>query len=180
MMGRWRSGAPLALCPMHDDPAVGADPARRNDFLYADDPVGYRTPPGSHVRRSNPRDAPIAGETRLHRMIRRGAAYGPLLPEGVMEDDGADRGLMFTFIGAYPKRQFEFVQSEWVNHGVFAGLAEARDPVAGAVGDGVFSFPNRPIPRRLKGLQQFVVTRGGEYAFMPGLRALRWLAELQD
>ena len=22
MMGRWRSGAPLALCPMHDDPAA--------------------------------------------------------------------------------------------------------------------------------------------------------------
>jgi len=24
MMGRWRSGAPLALCPMHDDPALAA------------------------------------------------------------------------------------------------------------------------------------------------------------
>jgi hypothetical protein len=24
------------------------------------------------------------------------------------------------------------------------------------------------------------VTRGGEYGFMPGLRALRWLAELPD
>ena len=26
LMGRWRSGAPLALCPMHDDPELGADP----------------------------------------------------------------------------------------------------------------------------------------------------------
>ena len=26
MMGRWRSGAPLALCPLHDDPELGADP----------------------------------------------------------------------------------------------------------------------------------------------------------
>ena len=25
MMGRWRSGAPLALCPFHDDPELGAD-----------------------------------------------------------------------------------------------------------------------------------------------------------
>jgi deferrochelatase/peroxidase EfeB len=25
MMGRWRSGAPLALCPLHDDPELGAD-----------------------------------------------------------------------------------------------------------------------------------------------------------
>lgn len=180
MMGRWRSGAPLALCPLHDDPAIGAAAERRNDFHYADDPTGYLTPLGSHVRRANPRDAAIAGEVRLHRMIRRGAAYGPLLPKGVTEDDGADRGLMFTFVGAHPKRQFEFVQSEWINDGVFAGLAGARDPVAATVaGDEVYSIPKRPIPRRLKGLPQFVVTRGGEYCFMPSLSALRWLADLQ-
>jgi Dyp-type peroxidase family len=178
MMGRWRSGAPLALCPLHDDPALGADPKRNNDFRYADDAIGYDTPLGAHVRRANPRDAKIGGEVRLHRMIRRGAAYGPLLPAGVMQDDGADRGLMFTFVGAYLKRQFEFVQSEWMNDGVFAGLADARDPVAGD-GGGVFSIPRRPIPKRLKGLPQFVVTRGGEYGFMPSLRALRWLGELK-
>src|SRR5262245_54201584 len=34
MMGRWRSGAPLALCPFHDDPELGADPKRNNDFLF--------------------------------------------------------------------------------------------------------------------------------------------------
>jgi Dyp-type peroxidase family len=180
MMGRWRSGAPLALCPFHDDPAIGADSRRNNDFHYADDPTGYLTPIGSHVRRANPRDADIAGEVRLHRMIRRGAAYGPLLPKGVTEDDGADRGLMFTFIGAHPRRQFEFVQSEWINDGVFAGLGGARDPVAATTdGEGTYSIPGRPIPKRLKGLPQFVVTRGGEYCFMPSLSALRWLADLQ-
>jgi hypothetical protein len=31
----------------------------------------------------------------------------------------------------------------------------------------------------LRGLPQFVLTRGGEYCFMPSLRALRWLAELE-
>ncbi len=46
MMGRWRSGAPLALCPLHDDPELGADPQRNNDFVFADDPTGYKTPPG--------------------------------------------------------------------------------------------------------------------------------------
>jgi deferrochelatase/peroxidase EfeB len=41
MMGRWRSGAPLALCPMHDDPSIGVDPKRNNDFLFkADDAIG--------------------------------------------------------------------------------------------------------------------------------------------
>ena len=93
MMGRWRSGAPLALCPLHDDPELGADPRRNNDFRYGDDPIGYETPPGSHIRRANPRDASVAGVVRLHRMIRRGTAYGPELPEGVLEDDGVDRGL---------------------------------------------------------------------------------------
>jgi Dyp-type peroxidase family len=182
MMGRWRSGAPLALCPLHDDPELGADGARNNAFMFkADDAIGYKTPPGSHVRRTNPRDAAVAGYVRLHRMVRRGTAYGPLLPEGVLEDDGADRGLMFAFVGAHLKRQFEFVQSEWIGGGEFLGLGDAKDPVVGAAnGGGSYAIPRRPIPRRLHGLSRFVVTRGGEYCFMPGLRALRWLAELKD
>ncbi|UJR82917.1 Dyp-type peroxidase [Sandaracinus amylolyticus] len=180
MMGRWRSGAPLALCPFHDDPALGADRGRNNAFLYrADDPTGYRTPIGSHIRRCNPRDAQVAGVARLHRMIRRGTAYGPMLPEGVMEDDGADRGLIFAFVGAHLGRQFEFVQSEWINGGEFIGLGDARDPVTGSAdGEGRFSIPRKPIPRRLDGLPRFVVTRGGEYCFLPSLSALRWLSEL--
>jgi Dyp-type peroxidase family len=180
MMGRWRSGAPLALCPAHDDPELGADRERNNDFLYGDDATGYKTPPGSHARRANPRDAQVAGLVRLHRMIRRGTAYGPELPEGVMDDDGADRGLMFAFVGAHLGRQFEFVQSEWLEAGSSFGLGDAKDPIAGTNdGDGTLSIPTRPVPRRLRGLARFVVMRGGEYAFMPGLRALRWIAELR-
>ncbi|MGA9522284.1 MAG: Dyp-type peroxidase, partial [Myxococcaceae bacterium] len=180
MMGRWRSGAPLARCPLHDDPELGADPARNNDFLFSDDPTGYNTPPASHIRRANPRDASVAGVVRLHRMIRRGTAYGSELPEGVLEDDRVDRGLMFAFIGSHLGRQFEFVQSEWLNGGEFLGLGDVKDPVAGANdGAGAFSFPRRPIPKQLKGLPRFVITRGGEYCFMPGLRALRWLSELR-
>lgn len=180
MMGRWRSGAPLALCPFHDDPGLGADPRRNNDFLYQeDDPSGLKTPAGSHIRRTNPRDASIAGVARIHRMIRRGTAYGPPLPEGVLEDDGAERGLMFAFVGAHPRRQFEFVQSEWINDGVFFGGGRDKDPVVGACNDGdSFTVPRRPVRRRLQGLPRFVVTRGGEYCFMPGLRALRWLGDL--
>lgn len=182
IMGRWRSGAPLALSPQHDDPALGADPQRRNTFLYErEDPAGFTTPPGCHIRRGNPRDASVAGEVRLHRMIRRGAVYGPPLPEGVLEDDGADRGLMFAFIGAHLGRQFEFVQSEWMNDSVFFGGGNATDPVTGAH-DGVtdYTIPRRPVRRRLAPPPPFVVTRGGEYCFLPGLNALRWLGDLQD
>ena len=167
MMGRWRSGAPLALCPVHDDPELGADPRRNNDFLYKeDDPAGFKTPGGSHIRRTNPRDASVAGVTRIHRMIRRGTAYGPPLPEGVLEDDGADRGLMFAFVGAHLGRQFEFVQSQWINDGVFFGAGDAKDPIVGSNGEGdSFTVPRRPVRRRLQGLPRFVVTRGGEYGF---------------
>ncbi|WP_424529150.1 Dyp-type peroxidase [Sphaerisporangium viridialbum] len=176
IMGRWRSGAPLALSPTRDDPALGADPRRNNGFLYQhDDPAGFITPGGCHIRRGNPRDAAVAGVPRLHRMIRRGTAYGPPLPEGALDDDGADRGLMFAFIGAHLGRQFEFVQSEWMNDGVFFGAGDARDPI---VGSGDLTIPRRPVRRCLRGLPQFVVTRGGEYCFMPGLNALAWLGDL--
>ena len=182
MMGRWRSGAPLALCPLHDNPELGADAGRNNDFLYRDDdPAGFKTPGGSHIRRTNPRDASIAGVPRIHRMIRRGTAYGPLLADGVLEDDGADRGLMFAFVGAHLGRQFEFVQSQWINDGVFFGGGADKDPLVGSIVDGdEVTIPRRPVRRRLKGLPRFVVTRGGEYCFIPGLRALRWLADLQS
>jgi Dyp-type peroxidase family len=181
MMGRWRSGAPLALCPFHDDPELGADPRRNNDFLFqADDPAGLKTPGGSHIRRTNPRDAAIAGVARIHRMIRRGTSYGPLLPEGVLDDDGADRGLMFAFVGAHIGRQFEFVQSEWINDGIFFGAGADRDPIIGSNGGaGSFTVPRKPVRKRCQGIPQFVVTRGGEYCFMPGLNALRWLADLR-
>ena len=44
MVGRWQSGAPLALAPDGDDPDLGGDPQRNNAFLYGDDPRGLQVP----------------------------------------------------------------------------------------------------------------------------------------
>jgi deferrochelatase/peroxidase EfeB len=126
----------------------------------------------------NAHDSVITGQVRLHRMIRRGTNYGPSIPPRVLDDDGADRGLMFAFVGAHLARQFEFVQREWVNNGTFIGAPAERDPLIGVQDAGEFTIPHRPIRRRLQGLPNFVLNRGGEYCFMPGLRALRWLADL--
>ncbi len=183
MVGRWQSGAPLVLCPDRDDPELGTDPKRNNRFLYADDLGGFRCPAGAHARRANPRDS-LDGDgsvnVRLHRMIRRGTSYGPPLPEGVLDDDGADRGIVFVFAGTHLDRQFEFVKTQWLNDGVFIGAPEERDPLVGSAGgSGRFTIPQRPIRRRLPGIPPFVVTRGGEYCFVPGLRALEWLAGLE-
>ena len=183
MVGRWQSGAPLALAPNADDADLGADVSRHNDFGYSEDPRGLRCPVGAHARRANPRDAfdhDGSVNVRLHRMIRRGTSYGPMLPAGVLEDDGADRGIIFVFAGAHLGRQFEFVKTQWLNDGIFIGAPSEKDPLVGANdGSGVFTIPQRPIRRRLQDLPPFVVTRGGEYCFAPGLRAMRWLAELE-
>ena len=131
IVGRWQSGAPLALCPEGDDPQLGADHTRNNAFLYGDDPRGFRCPAGAHARRANPRDA-LDNEgsvnVRLHRMIRRGTSYGPPLPEGVLEDDGAERGIVFVFIGSHVGRQFEFVKTQWLNDGIFIGAPQRKGP----------------------------------------------------
>jgi Dyp-type peroxidase family len=182
MVGRWQSGAPLALSPDVDDPDLGSDPRRNNDFRYGDDPRGFTCPVGAHARRANPRDA-LDGEgsvdVRLHRLIRRGTSYGPMLPEGETEDDGIDRGIIFVFAGAHLRRQFEFVKTQWLNDGIFIGAPLESDPLVGPHHDPTsFTIPQRPIRRRLQDLPPFVVTRGGEYCFAPSLSAMRWIAEL--
>jgi len=179
-VGRWPSGAPLDLAPDRDDPALGADAARNNAFRYRGDDRGLRCPLGAHARRMNARDATVIGEVRLHRMIRRSASFGPMLPDGVLDDDGADRGIMFACLGTHLARQFEFVKTEWVNKGTFFGTPDERDPLVGPnTGGEQFTVPRSPIRRKLTELPGFVVTRGGEYCFQPGLRALAWLADLE-
>jgi deferrochelatase/peroxidase EfeB len=118
MVGRWQSGAPLSLTPVEDDGALGNDARRNNAFSYGDDPKGLKCPLGAHARRANPRDAfdDDAGvNVRLHHMIRRGTSYGPMLPDGVLEDDGADRGIVFVFAGSHLKRQFAWARGSRSN-----------------------------------------------------------------
>jgi Dyp-type peroxidase family len=176
-MGRWRSGAPLVLAPDHDDPELGADPMRNNDFNYKQmDPFGYACPLGSHARRLNPRDTAVNMNRR--RMIRRGATYGPALPEGAPEDD-VDRGIAAFIICASLVRQFEFAQNVWINDRNFHELGNEHDPICGTQdGSLEYKIPRRPIRKVLKGLPAFTTLRGGAYFFLPGLNGLRYLATL--
>lgn len=176
-MGRWRSGAPLVLAPDADDPELGADPMRNNDFNYKEmDPFGYACPLGSHARRLNPRDT--AHNMNRRRMIRRGATYGPALPDGAPED-GVERGIAAFIICADLVRQFEFAQNVWINDRAFHELGNEHDPICGSQ-DGTLDFtvPKRPIRKVHKGIPAFTTLRGGAYFFLPGLNALRYLATL--
>ena len=177
LMGRWRSGAPLVLAPEKDDPALGADYQRNNNFNYAQmDPQGYAVPLGAHIRRMNPRDTAVNIQRR--RMIRRGATYGPPLPEGVPED-GVDRGIAAFILCASLVRQFEFAQNVWINDPNFHELGNERDPIIGNQ-DGTFdmTIPKRPIRRKITGLPAFTTVKGGAYFFLPGIKALNYLTTL--
>lgn len=178
LVGRWRSGAPLALAPQRDDPKLGADPQRINDFDYRDDPRGLRTPLGSHIRRMNPRDTKleVLSDVNIRRIVRRSTSYGEPLAPTALTEDGKDRGLDFIALGARAIDNVEFLQSEWVNSGNFMGLGKEKDPMISLQEKGAyFTVPGSP-PRRVHNIQSFNTLRGGEYFFMPSLSAIHWLA----
>ncbi len=181
VVGRWRDGTPLDVCPAGPDRKVASDPTRNNAFSYADDPDGYRCPVGAHIRRVNPRESmPFDGKlVNRHRLVRRGLPYGPPLPPGA-PDDGIDRGIVFTCFQADIVRQFEFVQSQWLNDGNAFGLGEDKDVIIGDHrGGGKMTVQGEP-PAFVHPLVRTVTVTGGEYFFAPGLNGLRYLSGLAD
>jgi Dyp-type peroxidase family len=181
IVGRWPDGTPLTVSPHGPDASVSGDPARINDFSYADDGAGFRCPLGAHIRRANPRDSPGFFGGRLsnrHRIVRRGRAYGSPLAAGVVDDDGADRGLVFVCFQADIWRQFETIQALWVDDGDPFGLGRDKDFLIGEPHgtEGKMTIQGHP-PFFLKPQPRFVTMRGGEYLFQPSMSALRQLAE---
>lgn len=180
MFGRWRSGAPLLLAPEKDDPILGADQHKNNDFSYEDDKIGKTVPLSCHLRRMNPRDTKLSviNDMNLHRIIRKGVSYGTMPDTNVIEDDGQERGLYFLGISAKVMDTMEFLQS-WVEDGNFINHGDEKDPIIGLnQGKGVFTVPGHEVRRRYTAVETFNIMQGGEYFFLPGLRALKWISEL--
>jgi Dyp-type peroxidase family len=199
-VGRWPSGAPLALTPEEDDPRF----AGRDDFMYRSDPDGLACPFGAHVRRTNPRDllkpyprAQSLSMSEAHRLLRRGRAFGPPLFDPSLlqnhagpaardalldiRDDGRARGVHFFCVNASIRSQFEFVQQTWCNNPRFAGLRDNKDPVTGDHGGHGQPESRMTVPRSsgdyvTAALPRFVTVVAGAYLFMPSLTAIRFLA----
>jgi Dyp-type peroxidase family len=191
MVGRWRSGAPVAVHP-DAEPKVPPGPETINDFGYADDLDGRVTPLFCHLRKTSPRDGLqlstgdiVAEEGALdgRRIIRRGVPFGPVLdlplPDTAGEEN-ATRGLLFISYQSDLVAQYEFVQRAWVNNDDFP----EREPLVGrdgAIGlDTTVSFPAQRLGATAcvpLSLQQFVRTEGALYAFAPSMTALEQLAE---
>ena len=97
----------------------------------------------------------------------------------------AERGLRFICLNASISRQFEFVQTAWLDNPKFDGLDE-RDPLLGTRGPTMAGTPTdtftRPqdsgLCKRINGLSDFVTVRGGGYFFLPGISALRYISRL--
>jgi deferrochelatase/peroxidase EfeB len=132
-------------------------------------------------------DEDLIAASRFHRLLRRGRGYGSLLsPEDAVKSDAQvdERGLQFIVLVANISRQFEFVQNAWAMSSTFGGVQQERDPLLGVrepLLDGdvtdTFNLPDPAGPaRKILHLPQFVTVQGGGYFFMPGLRALQFIA----
>ncbi|MBL3546583.1 Dyp-type peroxidase family [Chryseobacterium rhizosphaerae] len=183
LFGRWRSGVPLALSPKADDPELATDRTKINNFDFKDDDYGRKTPLSCHMRRMYPRDTKMAvmSDLNMHRIIRRGVAYGGVPGDDFLEDDGKERGLYFLGISAKAMQTMEFLQSEWGNTGNFINHGDEKDPVIGVVKedeDGVFTLPKEEGGRvRIHGVKTFNTLVGGEYLFIPGINGLKWILD---
>lgn len=203
IVGRWKSGAPLASYDSSDP--VAPDFSDENDFVYLhnkdtrkvkDDPFGERTPTFSHVRLANPRDSkprdmthgqtsPVANteEGAKHRILRRGIPYGPAWAKQNRKmnevnldqiNREADRGLLFLCFQRDIEMQFEEIQKQWS----FYENYPIREQGAAPVPD-----PHAELKRLLVeagskgGFERFVTTTGGGYFFSPSKSGLKNLAK---
>jgi Dyp-type peroxidase family len=200
LVGRWKSGAPIDITPTKDDPALGADPLRNNNFQYDfqnpdDFSTQTRCPFAAHTRKTNPRNdlnSPKVGgpgTVAPRRIIRRGIPFGPeVTPDETKENKTIHaRGLIFFGYSANIELGFQFIQHSWANNtgfpidktipGTTNALAPGFDPIIGQqISDG---------PRQTIGLEpqaqlqettlptEWVVPQGGEYFFSPSISALK-------
>ena len=173
VVGRWQDGAPLVTAP-HSRAARTSTQRRRAPTTSAtgDDPRARaaRSARTSAARTRATRSASTAAtaSTFRHRIIRRGMPYGPPLPAERLEDDGAERGLVFVVLQREhlaPVRERPGAVAQRRQHlrpRPRLGLpARQRDRAAGKM-----TVQGDP-PFFLAPQEQFVVTtRGGEYLFV--------------
>ncbi|MFD0462242.1 hypothetical protein ACFQY9_10515 [Microvirga aerilata] len=77
------------------------------------------------------------------------------------------------------ERQFEFVQQTWTNATSFHGLENEVDCFSPAGRTNRFTIPTAHGPLCLPRMADFVSVKGGGYFFLPGRRALHYLASKQ-
>ena len=106
------------MTPTVDDPALGADPTRNDDFSFNsvfpdDQSTQDRCPFAAHIRKTNPRaDLKNFSGTEIRRIIRSGIAFGPEVSanEASSGKTSQDRGLLFVCYQSNISNGFQFIQ----------------------------------------------------------------------
>jgi|HubBroStandDraft_6_1064221.scaffolds.fasta_scaffold73219_2 Dyp-type peroxidase family len=202
LVGRWKSGAPLALTPSQDDSTMGPDPQRNNNFDFSDDQGERRCPFGAHIRKTNPRADfglpnnvgvdPQSTDVDPHRIIRAGIPFGPevSVAEAANGKTATDRGLLFVCYQTSIPSQFEFVQIKWANNTGFifgkkhpdgTPVTVGFDPIIGQNGslnrarttdEPVPNYPTGNVRSTLNEPNDFIIPTAAGYFFVPSIEAL--------
>ncbi|KAG8742055.1 hypothetical protein FRC10_002081, partial [Ceratobasidium sp. 414] len=201
LVGRWKSGAPIQLAPLADDPELAKDKQRNNNFSYpqATGEAGQTACPyAAHIRKTNPRnDLDASDETNTDpenpvtglSIMRAGIPYGPepeVTPSEQLEKlTEHERGLAFVsyqsalLIGS-DSQGFRFIQQSWANKvnfppnkGFPPGKGPGFDPIVGQANGASRATLGTQSGPQLTLPQDFVVSRGGEYFFSPSILALK-------
>ncbi|KAJ7247533.1 fungal peroxidase [Mycena rebaudengoi] len=189
MVGRWKSGAPIELSPRVDNPTLGADPNRNNNFTFAvpgedrvDSTDQTRCPFSAHIRKTRPRADLGTPEDSAHQIMRAGIPYGPEITslEASSNTTSVERGLAFVCYQSNLAAGFQFMQRIWADNANFVHGGVGVDPIIGRASGSASNASrvingldprNASLPTTLT--TDFVVSRGGEYFFAPSLSAIR-------
>ena len=197
VVGRYENSTPTVLQSVVN-PNIIKPENESNDFDYSEDPKGSKCPFHGHIRLANPRKDVTTEFAHSVRLTRRGIPYDDIQPNGrfgkadtedinvtVKElDDTAktttkDVGLLFFCYQADIARQFEFIQSTWVNHGT-VGSATRLVGQDGIIGQGPNTFQKQlpakwgqPEPANNIKFGGHVTLKGGEYFFTPSISFLK-------
>ncbi|KAF9739233.1 hypothetical protein PMIN03_005012 [Paraphaeosphaeria minitans] len=186
MVGRWKSGAPLRITPLVDDPVLAADDQRNNKFKY--NPQSQEMCPfAAHIRKMNPRkdldqfaNAQNPDLVGPHLILRRGIPFGPEVTseEKLTKSTKYERGLYFVCYQSRLDQGFSFLQKQWANKTNFPpgeNKDPGFDPIIGQAPDEVRSMTGANDDKLDEDLpldRQWVQSKGGEYFFSPSIEAL--------
>ncbi|KAJ7098358.1 hypothetical protein C8R44DRAFT_748201 [Mycena epipterygia] len=141
MVGRWKSGAPVFLSPLFDNPELGANATLNNNFTFAEPGQTKsnitdqtKCPFSAHIRKVRPRADLGLPENTTHHIVRGGIPYGPEVTadETASNTTEIERGLAFVAYQSNLTNGFQFLQHTWANNINFSHAGVGFDPIIGA------------------------------------------------
>jgi len=150
MVGRWKSGAPLARCPYKDNPAMAKEDEENNDFDYSvpgtNEPSDLYCPFTIHTRKTTPRNLdPFVSRKYLESgsIVRGGLPYGPEVTSQERQDfdpnnlKPSPRGLLFncymsTLDQGFIRQTIGYAGNDYFPITSLVPIKHGQDPILGS------------------------------------------------